>query len=86
MLAIHALAHMLERKGVYRRVIELLEPLAKHHSPTTRAKTLPLLLNAYQQMGEMLKAAETRRDLDSLGEVGRPTPRSLDGRPDSWSG
>jgi tetratricopeptide (TPR) repeat protein len=72
-LAIHALSHMLDRKGAYRRVIDLLEPLAKHPSLTTRTKALPLLANAYQRMGEMLKAAEVRREIEALGQDISPT-------------
>jgi len=64
-VTIHALAHMLSRKGAYRRVIGLLEPLARHSSQTTRKKTFPLLLEAYEAAGELLKAAELRRKMTS---------------------
>jgi tetratricopeptide (TPR) repeat protein len=69
-VATHALAHMLGKRGVYRRVIELLEPLASSRSEATRQKTLPLLLEAYDQSGEMVKAASLR-----------PIVRKLNGGP-----
>lgn len=59
-VAIHALAHMLNRKGHYSIVIELLEPLATHTNNTTRGKTIPMLIHAYERTGELLKAAELR--------------------------
>lgn len=62
-LAIHALAHMLERKGKYNRVIELLEPLKDHPQRSTREKTLPLLLHAYEHTGDILKAAQLKTQL-----------------------
>lgn len=65
-VAIHALAHMLDRKGGYRRVIALLEPLATHPNPTTRKKTLPILLKAYDLTRETLKAEELRSKLEEL--------------------
>jgi lipopolysaccharide biosynthesis regulator YciM len=64
-VAAHALATMLARKGVHRRVIELLEPLLNHHSQSTRQKTIPILLKAYESVGEILKAAELRSQLES---------------------
>ncbi len=63
-LAIHALASMLFRKAAYGRVIALLEPLAKHSSEDTRQMTVPMLLDAYNRTGELLKAAELRRILE----------------------
>ncbi len=59
-VATHALAHMLTRKGQYQRVIALLEPLAGHSRLTTREKTFPILLEAYERAGELLKAAELK--------------------------
>jgi hypothetical protein len=67
----HALAVLYDRRGVYRRVIELLESLAQHPSPKTRTITLPLLIRAYDRTGAMLEAAEGRRDLTEL-EADRP--------------
>lgn len=67
-LAIHALAHMFDRKGAYRRVGELLEPLASHSSLNTRKKTLPLLLKAYERTGDVVKASEIRTKLERLEE------------------
>lgn len=63
---IHALASMYERKGVYKKVIELLEPLRQHPSPKTRKVALPLLLRAYEQTTDILGAAEVRRELREL--------------------
>lgn len=63
-VATHALAHMLQRKGAFRRVAELLEPLRNHPRRTTRAKTLPLLQEAYERLGELLKAAEVREQME----------------------
>ena len=65
-VAIHALAHMLDRKGVYHRVIELLEPLASHPNATTRIKSLPLLAKAYERTSQILKAREARATLEAL--------------------
>ena len=65
-LTTHALAHMLSRKGNYRRVIELLEPLSKHPNMTTRRKTLPLLLDGYEHTGEIVKAADIRPEAERL--------------------
>jgi tetratricopeptide (TPR) repeat protein len=59
-VAIHALAAMLARKGAYKRVIELLEPLANHQNRKTRDFALPLLLKAYEETSELLKATELR--------------------------
>lgn len=59
-VAIHALANMLERRGAYRKVVELLEPLANHWSLRTRQKTLPLLLSSYERLGEFVKAASLK--------------------------
>jgi tetratricopeptide (TPR) repeat protein len=63
---LHALAFLYDRRGVYRKVIELLEPLAHHPSPKTRAMFLRLLIKAYDQTGGMLEAAETKQ---ALGET-----------------
>ncbi len=59
-ITIYGLASMLDRKGHSGRVIELLNPLRSHSSPRTRERCLPLLLRAYERMGELLKAAELR--------------------------
>lgn len=63
-VAIHAFASMLERRGAHRRVIELLEPLAVHWSMKTRQKTLPLLLTAYERSGEFVKAAKLKSRIE----------------------
>ena len=65
---IHALADMLGRKGMFGRVITLLEPLAQHSKISTRKKTLPLLLRAYEKTNDMLKAEETRQQIRRLGD------------------
>lgn len=57
---------MLIRKGVTDRVIKLLEPLAQHSWQSTRKKTLPLLLEAYERKGEIVKAALVRKNLEDL--------------------
>jgi tetratricopeptide (TPR) repeat protein len=59
-LAVDALARMLDRKGAYRRVIDLLEPLLQHPNYKTRKMSAPLLLKAYERTGEMVKAARVR--------------------------
>ena len=67
-VAIHALAHMLHRKGANHRVIELLGPLGSHSSRATREKTYPLLADAYRSVGETLKALETGEKARRLSE------------------
>ena len=59
-IAITALAQVLERKGQYRRVIELLSDLSMTATGKTRDLVLPMLLNAYEQVGDMVNAAITR--------------------------
>jgi len=60
---LHALASLYDRRGVYRKVIELLEPLAHHPSPKTRTMVLRLLIKAYDRTGGMLEAAEAKQTL-----------------------
>ncbi len=55
-----ALAGALERKGSYQRIIDILEPLESHSSIETRRRVHPLLLKAYDQCGEIVKAARLR--------------------------
>jgi hypothetical protein len=59
-VAIHALAAMLVRKGRFAQIVELLEPLADHRSQKTREFVRPLLLLAYERTGELLKATSLR--------------------------
>jgi lipopolysaccharide biosynthesis regulator YciM len=59
-VAIHALAVMLLRKGSYKRILELLEPLTNHPNSRTRELVLPVLLSAYTATNEMLRAAELK--------------------------
>jgi tetratricopeptide (TPR) repeat protein len=63
----HALASMLRRKGQYSRVIVLLEKLEDHSYEETRRRVRPLLLEAYEQTKEMLKAAELREKMKLEG-------------------
>jgi len=65
-VAIGALAQMLDRRGAYREIIELLEPIIGHPDEKTRSITYPLLLKAYERTGEVVKAAEFREKLSSL--------------------
>jgi hypothetical protein len=57
---------MYDRKGQSKNVIDLLEPLRKHHSKLTRKKSLPLLLNAYQKRNEIIKIAEIKEEIQIL--------------------
>ena len=59
-ITVTVLAKLYDRKGVYGRVIELLEPFKKHPSEKTRAKSLPLLLKAYDATKDILNAATLR--------------------------
>jgi tetratricopeptide (TPR) repeat protein len=59
-ITIFNLARMYERKGAYRRVITLLEPLATHPSDKARRLALPVLVTAYERAGDRLKAVELR--------------------------
>jgi len=59
-VAAHALAVMLARKGSFARIVKLLEPLVDHPNPRTRDFVRPLLLLAYDRTGDLLKAALLR--------------------------
>lgn len=63
-VARHALATCLDKRGAYRQVIDLVEPVKHTQNQKTRRKTLPLLLKAYEKTNEMLKAAELRNSLN----------------------
>ena len=67
-MLVHALASMYDRKGVYMKVIDLLEQLRKHPSPKTRKMVLQLLVRAYDRTTGILEAAEARRELAELTE------------------
>lgn len=54
------LASLVKRKGMFKRVIQLLEPLEDHSYEDTRRRVRPLLLEAYEQVNEILKAAQLR--------------------------
>jgi len=62
-ITLHALAHMLSRKGSYARVIKLMEPLATKSHGKSRELAQELLLKAYDMTGEMLKAAQLRQSV-----------------------
>ena len=66
-VAVVALAQLMDRQGASRRVVDLLEPLQHHHNQVTREKALPLLLRAYERLNEMVKASQVRSQLDELG-------------------
>ena len=66
-IAKHALAHMLTRKGGFGRVKTLLQPLMEHPSPTTRKKTYSMLLEAYERSGDILEAATLKSKYAELG-------------------
>ncbi|MFS8085735.1 MAG: hypothetical protein ACMG6H_08910, partial [Acidobacteriota bacterium] len=63
-VAVHALAHMLDRRGTYSRVIELLAPLRNHQNAKTRRVTLPLLLNAYERTGDIVNASGIKAEIE----------------------
>jgi len=59
----HALAAMLKRKGMFERIIVLLEPLVDHHDSETRSRVRPLLLEAYEMTSKQMRAAELRHKM-----------------------
>ena len=63
---VHALATMYDRKGVFRRVIELLEPFKTHARRKTREMSLQLLLRAYERTGGIGEAAQAKAELAEL--------------------
>ncbi len=69
-LCIHALGDCCFRLGNYQRALQLLLPLIKHPSIRTRQLTYPLVLEIYERMGEMMKAAELRDMMASEGRSG----------------
>lgn len=71
-VTIDALARMHDRRGAYRRVIALLEPLETHPQEKTRAMAVPLLAKAYERVGEHLKLAELRQRNAALLNTPRP--------------
>lgn len=62
-IARHALATCYDRRGAYRLVIALLEPVKGTRNEQTRLRSLPLLLKAYEKCNETLAAVELRRAL-----------------------
>jgi len=63
----HALAQMYKRNGAWDLVIDLLEGLTDHKNIRTREKVMPLLLEAYTQKGEILKAARLKMKMKEDG-------------------
>jgi tetratricopeptide (TPR) repeat protein len=68
-VCVHALATMLERKGMYRRVIELLGPLSDHTNEKTRKMALLGLLRAHERTKDVLRVAEIKIKLKDLEGV-----------------
>ena len=64
--AAHALAQMYDRKGQYRKVIELVGRLEDHPLVKTRTLVLPLLVRAHRKLGNMVKTAELQSKLNQL--------------------
>ena len=60
----HALGDCHVKLGSFQRAVEVLEPLLEHPASKTREKTYPLLLECYDSLGEMLKAAEMRQRIN----------------------
>jgi tetratricopeptide (TPR) repeat protein len=60
----HALGDCYVKAGSLQRAAEVLEPLLDHHSVRTRQKTYPLLLQCYENTGEILKAAKMREHIN----------------------
>jgi len=58
--AIHALARCYDIKGHHYKVIELLAPLKNHPRDETRKRVQKLLIDAYLNVGELLKSKELR--------------------------
>jgi hypothetical protein len=65
----HALALMYDRKGMYSRVISLLEPMRRHPSELTRKLALQLLVKAYDRTTMIGEAAQARVELRELGDI-----------------
>jgi tetratricopeptide (TPR) repeat protein len=55
-----AIANLYNRKGQYRKIPELLEPLLSHSNPKTREMAKSLLLIAYEKLNEVIKLAELK--------------------------
>jgi len=51
---IHALASLYDGRSVYRKVIELVEPLRSQPSPKSRVMFLRLLVKAYDRTGAII--------------------------------
>lgn len=66
-MIIQPLAEMLDRKGAYLRIIEVLEPFVNHKSKEVNKMLFPMLLNAYKRRGDVLKAGELQIKLRQLG-------------------
>ena len=60
-ITIYQLARLYDRRGNYRRVVELLEPIIDSTNEETRVRSLPLLLNGYLRTSDTLKSAGLRQ-------------------------
>lgn len=67
-IARHAMATCLDKRGAYRKVIDLLEPTLQTQNEITMRKSWPLLLRAFDKTNEKLKYLQLRTQLDSLAE------------------
>lgn len=59
----HALGDCYVKLGAYQRAIPVLLPLRDHPVAKTRQKTLPLLLECYNHLGDILEASDIRMRL-----------------------
>lgn len=66
-IALCNLAQMYERKGHYRKIIDLLEPNIDKASMQDKRYILPHLKKAYDRTGEFLKAVKIKNELKLLG-------------------
>lgn len=65
----HAYASSLLAKGRFRPAAALLQNLIGAKSPETRARTYPLLLECYEKLGEIVKAAELKQQIEGDTEA-----------------
>ena len=63
----HALGDCHVKIGAYLEGMKVLEPLSKHSSRETREKTYPLLLECYENLTEVVKAARLKERMRSDG-------------------
>lgn len=65
-IAINQLATILSDKQQYNLVIELIERNSEKMSPKDKLHNFPLLLKAYTEKGDLLKAAQLRSEIQKL--------------------